>query len=244
MIRPLSDRLRVELRVGEMMRWLVLALASFMVLLGNAVAAPIAVANSDFEGDYDLVNNGRQGTHASGAAGWTHNGTAGTFDPDDSLDGDVYATSSELYGRTGYLNAGSTLYQLLGVSIAADTDYALSALFGHRFDHDFGGVFGFFAGDPGNIIGSATIADPGLGQWSLQSFTLESALITDYVGQALGVIFLGATTQVNIDNVFVESRYVGDEKVLVTPAPGALPLMLAGIVGGWIASRRRKKNAV
>lgn len=144
--------------------------------------------------------------------------------------------------RVGFVTSGASLFQFLGVSIEADTSYALSALIGHRMNLSFGGVMGFFAGDPSNVIGSLALSDPGEGAWGLQSYTLDKTFLNHVVGQQLGIFFLGGGQQFNLDRVLVE-YFREDDDVLVNPVPGAVWLFGTALLGGWFAGRKRRMNA-
>ena len=212
-----------------------IALSSLALVLGSqAGAATIAVVNADFESPYAL-NANAYGASAEGAVGWVQSGLAGTFDPDDaSTNGPSYAASSDPYGRVGWVNANSSLSQDLGVAISAGTDYTLSALFGHRNNIGFGGTFGFTAN--GVVIGTTSITDPGNGLWASQSYTLDAAFLANYIGQTLGIIFLGSGVQFNFDDVVVS--FVDNNQVV--PLPGAVWLFGSALVGGGLLRRRKK----
>lgn len=210
---------------------------------GTAHAATLSVTNSDFQSPYNLPAAAVFGNVGAGAAGWQSTGSAGTFQP---YDMSVLFSSwpAEIGDRIAYIDAGASLFQSLGVTIEADISYSLSALFGHRSNRDFGGLFGFFAGDSSNIIATTPINDPGSGLWGSQTSTLDTALLSSFIGQELGIIFLGVTTQVNFDNVEVYAGRLDDGQVLVNPLPGAAWLFGTALVGGAFARRRSRKAAV
>ncbi|GAB4521627.1 MAG: hypothetical protein Kow00133_08730 [Amphiplicatus sp.] len=207
----------------------------------SASAATIPVANSDFEDPYELVNNGAQGQWSLGSAGWSHVGTAGVWDPYDAVIGEVYSVvPAEIGDRIGFVNNNASLYQYLGVSLEADTTYTLSALIGHRINFSFEGVMGFFAGDPSNIIASWNLTDPGEGLWSLQSGSLDAAVVAGLVGQQLGIFFKGVGKQFSLDKVLVE-YFSENENVLVNPLPGAVWLFGSALAAGGFLTRRKRK---
>ena len=209
------------------------------VAFGSAQAAPITVINGDFEDARELERvEPIFGDFSLGANGFVTVGGAGTFEP--SRTGNVYNDIPDEVGtRVGFANAGATVYQTLSVVIEANTDYTLSALFGDRLTQTAGGSFGFFAGDISNIIGSQDVVFPGEGTFSLQSFTLSAASLVDFVGQQLGIFFLGGGTQLTFDNITVEAFV--SEQVAEVPLPGAALMFLTG--GAAFAFGRRKKAA-
>ncbi len=215
-----------------MKRILIILAVLPMALMGAAQA--VTITNADFEDAYTLNLSGAAGNYALGAAGWSYTGNAGTIDPDDTISGNVYATSSDPYGRVGWVNANSSLSQTLGTVIATNTDYTLSALFGNRNGLSFGGTFGFYAGNASNIIGTTSLTDPGNGLWSSQSYTLDAAFLANFVGQQLGIIFFGTGTQFHFDDVAIAET--------VVPLPAAIWLFGSALLGGGLIKRRRKKS--
>lgn len=205
-----------------------------------AQAAPISVANGTFENPYTLTTVAPRATSAQGAAGWNVTGSAGTLDPTGGA-GNYVGSEDFRPGRVGWVNAGATLSQDLGVTIASDIVYQLTADFGNRIGHTFSGQFGFYAGNPSNIIGTASITNPGAGLWTLQSLALDASFFSAFVGQTLGIIFIGSGVQFNVDNVLVE--FFRKEDVLTNPIPGAAWLFGTAIAGAAAASRRKKKAA-
>jgi len=211
----------------------------------SAHAAPIVVANGDFEAPLTLsqpniVNGVNLGPFSLSAPNWNFNGTGGTWQP--TVIGGTYPNLpndiNEIDSRIGFISNGSSAYQGLGVTIESGFDYVLTALFGHRFDiSSFGGVFGFFAGDPSNIIATANVNDPGAGIFSLQSMTVLSTALDNFVGQELGVIFRTTAGQLNFDNVSVEQ--VATNQV-VTPLPAAIWMFATALFAGGGLVRRRK----
>lgn len=221
------------------MKRILLILAILPMAMMSAAQAAIVVTNSDFESPYTLNLSGGAGNYALGAAGWSYTGNAGTLDPDDTVSGNVYASSSDPYGRVGWVNSNSSMSQSLGTTIATNIDYTLSALFGNRNGLSFGGSFGFTAN--GSVIagGTTALTDPGNGLWSSQSFTLDAAFLAAYVGQQLGIIFFGTGTQFNFDDVAVAWNL--DKQVV--PLPAAIWLFGSALLGGGLIKRRRKKTA-
>ncbi len=221
----------------------VLVLVVTWGLMACAVqAAPVAMANGDFEAPYELTRGSSTlGMWDFGAPGWAAGGAgaAGTWEFSDS----VFAPGipASVGDRIAYVNAGSTLSQSLGVNIEAGTDYSLSALFGNRTDvADFGGAFGFYAGDPANIIGSLQeIANPGDGFFSIQTFSGLSSLFADYIGQELGIIVTAQLGQINFDNVGVEMHQYQDEYDVI-PVPAAIWLFGSALFAGGFLTRRKK----
>ncbi|MFQ5563755.1 MAG: hypothetical protein ACE5FO_09320 [Parvularculaceae bacterium] len=216
----------------------VLIVAVAAISLGAAQAAPISVANGDFEGGGPLANtDSTYGDWEIGADNWSTSGAAGTFEP--NLSGaDVYLSApAEIGQRVGFINAGAALSQVLSIIIAPNTSYTLSALFGDRVTATAGGSFGFFAGDASNIIATQAVAFPGEGLWSAQSFSISAELIAAYVGQQLGIVFFGGGTQLNIDNITVEAYDLDSESVVVNPLPGAIWLFGSALFAGGLARR-------
>ncbi len=215
---------------------ILVGLVSLFVLPSLAHAAPVTVANADFEAAKTLTNATVKGDWDYGASGWDHQGVAGTWEYDSSFFGAGFdAVAGD---RIGFANAGGSLMQDLSVVISANTDYSLSALFANRNDFgDFSGSFGFYAGDPSNIIGMQAIAAMSEGLWSVQSFSVGAAMLADYVGMELGVIVLSSAGQVNFDLLNV------DAQTYVNPIPAAAWLFGTAVLGGGFFSRRKKKAA-
>ena len=230
--------------MGFDMRFLSVLLVGLFAIT-SAHAAPIPVTNGDFEAPLtmdqsNVVNGVNLGPYALSAPGWDFIGTGGTWQP--TRVGGTYTNLAsdldDIDSRIAFLSNGSTAYQSLGVTIESGFDYVLTALFGHRADiSSFGGVFGFFAGDPANVIATANINDPGAGLFSLQSMTVLASSLDNFVGQELGVIFMTTAGQLNFDNVEVER--VATNQV-VTPLPAAIWMFGAALVAGGGFVRRRK----
>jgi HpiC1 cyclase len=210
-------------------------------LAGAAHASTVSVSNADFEAPYVLTKTSVLGNWDFGAPGWTAGGAgaAGTWEYSDSVFGP--SIPAAIGDRIAYVNAGSTLSQSLGITIEANTDYSLSAIFGNRLDvSGFGGSYGFYAGDPTNIIGSLyEVLNPGDGDFSVQSVTALAALFVDYIGQGLGIIFTAEFGQINIDNIGVERLSYQDE-VAVVPIPAAIWLFGSALFAGGFLTRRKK----
>ncbi len=212
------------------------------LLAGAVQASTVSVSNGDFEAPYELTNVSALGNWDFGAPGWTAGGAgaAGTWEYSDSVFGP--SIPAAIGDRVAYVNAGSTLYQSLGINIEADTGYSLSAIFGNRLDvSGFGGSYGFYAGDPTNIIGSLyEIVNPGDGAFSVQSVTALAALFVDYIGQELGIIFTGEFGQTNFDNVGVERLSSYQDEVAIVPVPAAIWLFGSALFAGGFLTRRKK----
>ena len=217
------------------MRFLV-GLISLLGLPSLAHAAPVTVANGDFEAATTLDYSTSRGDWDYGAAGWDYQGVAGTWEyGSSSFAGGFDAVAGD---RIGFVNAGGSMMQDLSVIIESGTDYSLSGLFANRSDFGaFSGSFGFYAGDPSNIIGLQAVALMGEGLWSVQGFTLGAAMLADYVGMELGVIVIGNSGQLNFDNFTVDSR------TIVNPIPAAAWLFGTAVLGGGFVARRKKKAA-
>ena len=217
------------------MRFLV-GLISLLGLPSLAHAAPVTVANGDFEAATTLDYSTSRGDWDYGAAGWDYQGVAGTWEyGSSSFAGGFDAVAGD---RIGFVNAGGSMMQDLSVIIESGTDYSLSGLFANRSDLGaFSGSFGFYAGDPSNIIGLQAVALMGEGLWSVQGFTLGAAMLADYVGMELGVIVIGNSGQLNFDNFTVDSR------TIVNPIPAAAWLFGTAVLGGGFVARRKKKAA-
>jgi hapalindole biogenesis HpiC1 cyclase-like protein len=210
-------------------------------LAGAAHASTVSVSNGDFEAPYELTNVSVLGNWEFGAPGWTAGGAgaAGTWEFADSVFGP--GIPAAIGDRVAYANAGSTLSQSLGINIEANTDYSLSAIFGNRMDVSaYEGSYGFYVGDPANIIGSLyEIVNPGDGVFSVQSMTALSSLFVDYIGQELGIIFTAKLGQINFDNVGVEMFQYQDEYDVV-PVPAAIWLFGSALFAGGFFTRRKK----
>lgn len=219
------------------MRVLGIIAASAIALFGTAQAASVTVANSDFEADYDLENSAAgYGSWGSGAAGWEIEGSTGTWEFPDRLYDNPPAGLDD---RIGYVKNGS-MSQSLGIAVEEGVDYTLSAVFGHRNDQTaYEGYFGFFVGDISDALfvgGLMSISDPGSGLFSTQSMTVTAAMLQDYIGQQLGIVFIGENGQIQFDNVQV----MAFGEVLENPLPGAVWLFGSALVAGGIAKRRKK----
>lgn len=210
-------------------------------LAGATHASTVSVSNADFEAPYVLTKTSVLGDWDFGAPGWATGGAgaAGTWEYSDSVFGP--GIPAAIGDRIAYVNAGSTLSQSLGINIEAGTDYSLSAIFGNRLDvPEFGGAYGFYAGDPTNIIGGLyEILNPGDGAFSVQSMTALSSLFVDYIGQELGIIFTAKFGQIDFDNVGVE-RFSYEEDVAVVPVPAAIWLFGSALFAGGFLTRRKK----
>ena len=213
----------------------------------SAHAAPIAVSNGDFEdpstvlNQSNFVNGVDLGPYATSAAGWSFNGMGGTFAP--TQGGVVYENTPEIGDRVGFITDGSTAYQTLGVTIESGYDYVLSAIFGHRLNVTaFDGVFGFFAGDPSNVIASVAVDGPEPGTFSLQSMMVLSTSLDNFIGDELGIFFMTTAGQLNFDNVEVDRFAVNQElNQVVTPLPAAIWMFGSALLAGGGYLRRKKK---
>ena len=219
------------------MRILQIAAAAFL-LSGTAQAATISINNGDFEEDTALsFSDPNYGAWDTSATGWEVSGNAGTWEfPDWMLASD----NSSLDNRIGYAATGGYLAQNLFTKVEYGVDYTLSATFLRRSDSSgYAGSFGFFVGDiTGNyaILSLMDVIDPGIGLFSEQTITLSKELLNDYIGQHLGIIFIGENGQIQFDNVAV--NYFSD--VAEVPLPGAAWLFLSALFGGGLIARRRK----
>lgn len=216
--------------------------AAAAALFGMAQAANIPVANGDFEAAHALGSTAAgYGSWDLSAADWNVDGVAGTWEHPDSL---FPGAPASVGNRLGFVNAGGSLSQSLGVTIESGVDYTLSALFGHRTDIGaYAGSFGFFVGNPADAMFVGTlmsVADPGAGLFSLQSMTVTAAELRDYIGQQLGIVFIGEDGQVQFDNVEVVMAF---GEVVENPLPGAVWLFGSALVAGGFFKRRKKKTA-
>ncbi len=215
---------------------LFIGLISLFILPSLAHAAPVTVANANFQSSLALANKSIKGDWDSVAPGWDAHGSAGTWEYKSNYFSSGFG--AEAGSRIGFVNTGASLTQDLSVIIENKTDYSLSALFAQRNDHNgFTGSFGFYAGDPSNIIALQSIVMPGSGLWSEQGFTIGGAMLADYVGMKLGVIVLSNSGQINFDNFTV------DAQTIVNPIPAAAWLFGTAALGGGFLSRRKKKAA-
>lgn len=224
-------------------------LAAAFALFGMAQAAPITVVNGDFEAASPLTKSGvGYGSWGFSAVGWTTSGAVGgTMAPDY---GSLYYEAPP-GDQIGWINAKGTIFQDLGVSIEADTDYTLSALIGDRLDQKLGGYFGFFAGDISNVIGSAALVSSN-GLWTLNEFTMLASDLSSYVGLSLGIFFSSTLGQVNIAWAGVDAKTLFEDKnvalsplledpnLIVNPIPAAAWLFGTALFGGGFLARRRK----
>lgn len=210
-------------------------IAAAGALFGIAHAAPVAVDNGDFEAAQSFTNSDPfYGQWVTEANDWDIDGRAGVWAPNFS---NFYSSVPTSVGdQVGYAAAGSTISQDLGITIGTDVSYTLSALIGDRSDVSFGGVFGFYAGDPSNIIASTALMSSGDGLWGLQEFSVLATALVGYVGQELGIFFSGTVGQVNFDAVNV----VSNDDVIVNPLPGAVWLFGTALAGGFFAKRKKK----
>ncbi len=100
-------------------------------------------------------------------------------------------------------------------------------------------------------IGGVTLANQG-GQWSGAYNSLGKKLLTYTLN--LDLFGVAASETINSISIFLTAGGTNPEEflalaalysgeVLVNPVPGALPLMITGLFGGWFAKRRQKKQA-
>ncbi|MEQ8934777.1 MAG: hypothetical protein RIE56_03170 [Amphiplicatus sp.] len=228
-------------------------LAASLFAASAASAATIPVTNGDFEDSALALNMtfAGVGSLALDMNGYDVTGGVATYSPAAGIYQNVAPGS-----RVGIINGDDvwggqgTISQNLGVTIESGVSYTLSALLGNRLDYTaFGGVAGFFAGDPSNIIAQSSKAAPGEnGMLEAQSFAFDALVFESFVGQTLGFFFTatGYKTQITIDNISVAwqvQQALDLEKTLVNPIPGAAWLFGTALFAGAAARRRKKALA-
>lgn len=157
-----------------------------------------AILNPGFESNalsdggilYSVVSNWTP--NVSCCAVGTQNPTTSMFASGNSIEGNNFAYSNG--GGFGY-------YQVLTDTFAVNTNYNFSMLIGHRLDLNFGSYLleiragNSFASSPlASFTGSA---DPGSGQWGLQSVSYQTGSAGAELGQNILVSFgsFGVQTQ-------------------------------------------------
>lgn len=202
--------------------------------LAHAATVSLDVANADFEEAVVFSSStAYHGQWGNSAPGWSIEGEkAGVWSP---VFENFFTSYPDLGEQVGWVTSGSTIYQELDYVIQEGASYSFSALFGDRVDKDFGGVFGFFVGDISNVIASAEISSSGDGQWGLDEIMLLAVSIDQYAGQKLGIFVSATLGQVDLDQINVD-------EVIVNPLPGAVWLFGAGLLGGVMRIKKKKRG--
>lgn len=234
------------------MRVFATMVAALFFAAGSASAGTISVANGDFEDAFALGTTASTGGKFSvGATGYDASIGIRTFQPSALNYSNVPAgTRVGLVNGDGMSGGAGTLSQSLGVTIEAGVSYSLSALIGNRLDYaNFGGVAGFFAGDPSNVIAQSALIQPAQqGVLEEQAFVFDAIFFQSFIGQTLGFFFAGTgyQTQFTIDNISVAwlvQDALDPGKTLVNPIPGAVWLFGTALAAAGAASRRKKARA-
>lgn len=213
-----------------------------------AQSAPISIVNGNFEAapSSGLIAIPGVGDVWLGADGYGYTGVAAQFAPVAGIYANVPPGDT-----VGVVNAGSTLFQLIGVPIEAGASYSVSGLVGNRADYaPFGGSVGFYVGSSDNIIASSVFAAPTT-NGVLQAFTaaFDQSFFSNYVGQIFGFFIAANSGQVTVDNLAVDVtrpaiQLASVTQPLETPLPGAAFLFLAGVAGGATSIRKRQSTFV
>ena len=190
-------------------------------------SAPNPIYNADFESANTTLDTASSlGDYSLTTDGWELSGVAGTWAPNASV---IYNQALPTAGsRVLFINGGGTASRLTTETIEAGTDYTLSAWFGRRTAYAaLGGTMEIYAGDPSNVVAAQSITDPGAGIWSEQSISVSQSALAPYIGQRLGVRFVGSGQQLNIDDVTLTVERGGVEvssgpAVLENPSFGAV----------------------
>lgn len=220
------------------MRGLATAIAAIFIA-GGAAASSVTVQNAGFE-EPELGTNGFSMDNGN-TPEWSVFG-------DDELGGayrfigSTYTSGLPSGDQVGYLAAGVSMYQALGITVAAETDYTLSAWIGDRSTTTFAGGFAGFAVGTGPSFTQTfltAVADPGDSRGTVQSFTTTAAELQPHVGADLYVLL---TTEGNSDGA-IQTTY--DDIAVTATGPSVVPLpaavwMLLGAVGALTAISARR----
>jgi len=219
-------------------RWSVLSLALVALLFGvagQAAAVPVTIINFGFE--LPVESDGSFSTTANAAVGWSHDATAGVWNPSASQ---AYGGVAPEGSNIAYSNSGP-LSQTLTTLLTPNTTYTLQVLVGNRQD-----VTGFPGYQIQLLAGSTilsqcvTCVTPLEGVFAPVTVTFTSgSSVTP--GQFLGIVLDSDGIQTNWDNVRLDAV----ASVPAVPEPSTLLLLGSGLVAvvGW-NNRRRRKSAL
>jgi len=201
------------------------AFAAVLVLAAApAWADSVPVQNASFESTTALISSSTGPYNLGPIPGWSTTGVSGSWQPNST----EWASLPD--GITVGFTNGGTISQVLGASLLQNTDYILSVFVGNRSDI-YGG---------GNYTISLDAGSTVLCTFSGNSSTIAKGTFVDetcnyHSGSTvpagnLSVVITGSQTgQVDVDNVSV-----------VTPEPGSLALLSAGLGFLFFIARRRK----
>ncbi len=200
---------------------------------------PIAIVNPSFEAN--TTPNGSSGTQSywfSGSfTGWALSGTyGGWYHPASPAypgggNDNTAATGIPDGSQVAWLNNGGALAQTLSTTVVSNATYALTAYVGHRADVALPTSYSFELLAGSTVLG--TVTDPGppaAGTFAPYILTYTTGFYDPLAGQHLGIVLLGGGStlgQVNFDNLTL--TVVTNANVYV-PEPGALGVVLAGIL--------------
>jgi len=216
------------------MRWVTRVLAVLGLVLGatgQAGAVAITVVNPGFEVPPEL--DGTFTTTPNAATGWTHDGTAGVWNPSPTQ---AYGGVAPEGSNVAYSNSGP-LSQILTTLLAANTTYTLTVQVGDRGDTAFPGYQVQLLAGSTVLAQCNTCVTPADNTFTLATvtFTTPSSVTTDLLGIRLD----SNGEQTNFDDVRLNASPADP-----VPEPGTLFLFGAGLAGiGVLRGRRWFKGA-
>jgi hypothetical protein len=222
-----------------------LILAGIGLTSGPASATSIALTNFSFEAPVTNVN----GT-ACPIPGWTCTANNIAMGVALIIPSEYIANANGLSGglivpdgtQAAFNNIENTTFsQSTAAAIADNTTYTLNVFVGHRVDLSFpslppSGTIGLTHNGTAIPTATATIIDPGVGQWLNETvtYTTTSGAGDPFQGQALGIALTrgGGGGQINFDNVRLDQA---GATLVPEPSTGLLvsPLVLFGLIVVW-----------
>jgi hypothetical protein len=226
------------------------------VLTGNVHAAPITIANANFQA-------GTAGQSVGELSGWDSNTDAtDQYNPYEFDGGNEWylganPSTDPANGGAGYpgiqgeylgyiYNQGSdvSLSQTLSATLQANTTYTLSVDVGARsgafaFNAFGGALIELYAGS--TLIGSATYATQTVGTFVDDTLTFDSSGIDPgLIGQALQIqLHTAGQGSTDFQNVSLDAT---SDRASNLPEPSSLILVATAMTAGLTVARRRRTN--